>query len=163
MVTLTDFLYTNRYPLLIAVCSVGILILTIVRFRKIGVSGVKKEITDEISSLTTLPEHDLDTVIDLIKKTTYPASLGTLNLIFYNFTKEQNSVFFYSPESAFLYSALLFFITAILVGMTYDPPHIQPDPKQKKGQALSILSLFLLAIVLDLLGVFFLVFILIAG
>jgi len=163
MIDLWSFFYVNRQLIVFAVSCIIVFILSILKFRKMGLVGLKHEINKEISEMKNIPEHNLDDILETLKKATYPASLGSLNMLFYQFALNQKTLYFNSPEIFFLAASFLFFFASILVGITYEPPNLKVDNQSKKRVTFTIFFCFILAIGMDFTGVSVLSAILLMG
>lgn len=110
-----------------------------------------------------IPHYDYDKVLKQIQHASYPASLGSINLILYQFMKTGTKQTFGSPALFFLIASVLFFFISILIGLGIGIAQKEPVfsvreiQELKYRQAFGIVLAFSIAIIFDLLGLIFLI------
>jgi hypothetical protein len=115
-----------------------------------------------VKGFTVIPLYDYDRVLKHIQAASYPAGLGSINLVLYQYMQSIEVEPFYSPQSFFLIASILFFFISIFIGLGIvytqeKPPFGKKEIKDLKyRQSFVIVTAFVLAIIFDLLGIIFL-------
>lgn len=92
-----------------------------------------------------------------IQYAAYPATLGTISIGLYQFIKNIEQTVFFSPETPFLFGGIFFFFTSILIGLGIGQlENSKENEKLLARQTFAITILFIFGVVLDLLGIIFL-------
>ncbi len=160
-----DFINQQRFLVIIIICLIYIIVyLYFKEYKPLGIKGIKKKYINEVDLLIhpkNVPKYDYEEVIEHIKKATYPAVLGSMNMILYNYMKTINHYDLNSPEDIFLWASIIFFITSVWIGLTISPPpqsqeEIDYQIQGKQRAAFQIVILFIFGIMMDILGVVFL-------
>lgn len=114
---------------------------------------------EEIKGMGKIPHYNYEKVLKQIQHASYPASLGMINLVLYQYVKSIESQFA-NPDIFFLIASILFFFISVLIGLgsgnATEEPLSPAEQELKYRQAFIIVICFSMAILLDFLGLMFL-------